>query len=82
MSFQDGKKEINRLLKFLDIELEEKLIKDIMEMCNFQKMAEEKERDEILNTYWNKDFQFFRKGKLCLFIYWYPIFLYTCILFC
>lgn len=69
MFFQDSKTEVNKLLKFLDIELEEKLKEDIMEMCNFQKMAEEKERDELLNTYWNKDFQFFRKGKHYIYIY-------------
>lgn len=60
--FQNGREELDKLLKFLGIDLDEKLKGDIIEMCGFQKMSVEKERDETLQELKKKDFQFFRKG--------------------
>ena len=62
--YQNGQEELDKLLKFLDIELDEQLKCDIIDMCGFEKMQEEKEKDEMIGPFMRKDYKFFRKGNI------------------
>lgn len=59
--FQNGLEELDKLVKFLEIELNEDLKKEIIHMCGF---------DQMLNKNWKsfdhmfkEGFVFMRKGK-------------------
>lgn len=60
--YQNGKEELDKLLKFLDIDLDEKLKCDIIEMCSFEKMQKDKGSDKMSEAFLKRDFKFYRKG--------------------
>ena len=51
------------MLKFLDVQLDDQLKKDIIEMCDFDKMKSDKEAAKTYDAFSKPDFKFFRKGK-------------------
>ena len=60
--FQNGPVEIEKLVKFLGVDMDDKLKEAILDNCNFKKMATEKTHKEVAEKWFNKDFSFFRKG--------------------
>jgi len=67
---QDGVAELDKILKFLEVELDDKLKQDIIENCGFDKMKKEKapiKMKTLLGEFTIKDMfnegkEFFRKG--------------------
>ncbi|XP_060586559.1 sulfotransferase 1B1-like [Ruditapes philippinarum] len=60
----DTHKEMDRLLKFLGVELDDKLKRDIVKECRFDVMASKPIPKEVVDTYFKDDFRIFRKGKI------------------
>lgn len=62
----DGEAELERLLNFLDIELDKQLQKDILNACGFDKMASDKFQGpkHIVDKMFRENFRFFRKGEI------------------
>lgn len=61
--YQDGLNEFDKLVKFLDVDIDEKLKHEIIDMCGFEKMQADKVFTELLNDDFLKDgYSFFRKG--------------------
>ncbi|XP_053376110.1 sulfotransferase 1E1-like [Mercenaria mercenaria] len=62
----DTENELNKLLKFLDIELDMTLKNSIIDACSFEKMTKEKElvSKELSEKIIRGGFNFFRKGKI------------------
>jgi hypothetical protein len=73
--YQNGKEELDKLLKFLDLQLDDKLKCDIIDMCGFEKMQNDKGKDKMADAFFRKDFKFYRKGifiiiiDICIAIY-------------
>ena len=63
---QDGKEELDKLLRFLDIDLDDMLKSDIIDMCGFEKMQKDKGKDKMGEMNLRKDFKFFRKGIIII----------------
>jgi len=63
---QNGVAELNNLLKFLDVDLENDLKKNIIEQCKFEVMAKEKPKLKYEFGIPPEEVQkaFFRKGSL------------------
>lgn len=56
--------ELDRLVKFLGLDIEESLKKEIQDMCEFEKMAQDRNPEMgVDKTRVNEGFTFFRKGK-------------------
>ena len=54
---------MKKLCKFLEIDLEEDLIQEILDLCDFKKMAKDKISAKLLSSgRLMNDFKFFRKG--------------------
>ncbi|XP_045172035.2 sulfotransferase 1E1-like [Mercenaria mercenaria] len=62
----DTKTELNKLLQFLDADLDITLKNGIIEACSFQNMAKEKEimSKELIQRLFKEGFRFFRKGEI------------------
>jgi hypothetical protein len=54
---------MDRLLKFLGVELDDKLKRDIVKECGLDVMASKPIPKEVVDTYFKDDFRIFRKGK-------------------
>ncbi|XP_045171746.1 sulfotransferase 1B1-like [Mercenaria mercenaria] len=57
-------KEMDRLLKFLGVEMEDGLKQQIMKMCGFESMAAKEIPKEITDIFFKKNFRIFRKGQV------------------
>ena len=54
---------MKKLCKFLEIDLEEDIIQEILDLCDFKKMAKDKISAKLLSSgRLMNDFKFFRKG--------------------
>ena len=54
---------MKKLCKFLEIDLDEDIIQDILDLCDFNKMAKDKISAKLLTSgRLVNDFKFFRKG--------------------
>lgn len=62
MCFQNGLQELKKLIKFLDVDFEDDLKKNILDMCEFKKMSS-KESGPDGPRYFKDGFTFFRKGN-------------------
>ncbi|XP_060586558.1 sulfotransferase 1B1-like [Ruditapes philippinarum] len=60
----NGIEEIEKLLKFLDVELEENLKKDILHNCGFDIMVKKQIPPAIKEMLFKSDFRFLRKGQI------------------
>ncbi|XP_053374864.1 sulfotransferase 1A1-like [Mercenaria mercenaria] len=69
----NGREELDKLLKFLDIQLDEQLKNDIIDKCGFKKMSEEKGSDKIFDIYCKPGFNFFRKGQVGDWKNWFTV---------
>ncbi|XP_052818309.1 sulfotransferase 1B1-like [Mya arenaria] len=69
---QNGMKEMERLVTFLEIDISDSLKRDILDMCGFEKMAAEKitKKEEWL---FNENFRFFRKGEVGDWKNWFTL---------
>ena len=59
--FQNGKKEVEKLVEFLEMDIPDILQRDILEMCGFEKMASDKNVEYA--GWMDTGYTFFRKGK-------------------
>ncbi|XP_053376632.1 sulfotransferase 1B1-like [Mercenaria mercenaria] len=66
----NGREELDKLLKFLDIQLDEQLKNDITDMCGFKKMTEDKAETY---EYSKPGFKFFRKGQVGDWRNWFTV---------
>ena len=60
---QDSKSEIRNLAKFLEVEVDENLVRDIDDLCSFDKMKGDKNKHEDPTGWKNKQPGMYRKGK-------------------
>jgi hypothetical protein len=60
---QDNKSEIRNLAKFLEVEVDENLVRDIDDLCSFDKMKGDKNKHEDPTEWKNKQPGMYRKGK-------------------
>ena len=52
------------MCKFLEIDIETELLKDIVHLCDFKKMADEKiPKERLQSNLFKNNFKFYRKGK-------------------
>lgn len=72
--YQNGVEELDKLARFLEVDLTDKLRDEIVEMCSIDKMQKEKPSFEELfkNIGVNNGYSFFRKGIMSLFC-WYKL---------
>ncbi|XP_053376566.1 uncharacterized protein LOC123535334 [Mercenaria mercenaria] len=70
---QNGLEEIDRLLKFLDVDLSEELKKDIIHMCGFENMANKTMPSDMEKVFFKQDFKFFRKGRVGDWKNWFTV---------
>lgn len=63
--FQNGFVEIDKLDKFLGLDVDESLKGEIIEMCDFDNMSADKKQDleQAKEKWFTNDFMFFRKGN-------------------
>lgn len=72
----NGEQELDKLLKFLEVELDDKLKQDILEACGFEKMAKEKQLllpKELSDKVFNANFNFYRKGSIGDWKNWFTV---------
>ncbi|XP_060551716.1 sulfotransferase 1C4-like [Ruditapes philippinarum] len=59
---KDEKAELDKLLAFLGVQIDDQLKQDIIEMCKFDKMKADK--GKTYEAFTKSDFEFFRKGEV------------------
>lgn len=58
-------REIDKLCKFLEVDLESEIVTEISQLCDFKKMAEYKLPKEVLQSnVFKNGFKFYRKGEI------------------
>lgn len=66
--------EMEKLCKFLEVDLEADFIKDILQLCDFKKMADEKIPKEILKSnLFKNNFRLYRKGGIGDWKNWFTV---------
>ncbi|XP_052799245.1 sulfotransferase 1B1-like [Mya arenaria] len=70
---ENGMKEIERLISFLEIDISDSLQRDILDMCGFQKMAADKMLIQDQDGFFNENFRFFRKGEVGDWKNWFTV---------
>lgn len=72
--YQNGVEELDKLARFLEVDLTDKLRDEIVEMCSIDKMQKEKPSfiELFKNIGVNNGYSFFRKGIMSLFC-WYKL---------
>lgn len=68
-----GMQEMDRLLTFLNINLDEKLKTEIFDNCGFEKMAKDKFDKNVSEIFMKPDFSFFRKGQVGDWKNWFTV---------
>lgn len=60
----NGPAEMDKVAKFLGVELDDKLKGEILKSCGFETMAERSVKEKVHEGLLKEDFQFFRKGEI------------------
>ena len=66
--FKNGPAEIDKLIKFLEVDMDDELKQAILDNCNFKKMAKDKIPVDMAEQVFKTEFNFFRKGELYKFV--------------
>lgn len=71
----NGAKELDRLLQFLGVDLDEQLKKDILDACSFERMSKEKMLGpkHLVEKAFHQGFNFFRKGEIGDWKNWFTV---------
>lgn len=70
---QNSLNEVKRLAKFLEVDLDESVLKQIDEMCQFDKMKKEKNKNENPDEWKDKEPGMYRKGQVGDWKNWFTV---------
>lgn len=70
---EDSKSEIRNLAKFLEVEVDENLVRDIDDLCSFDKMKGDKNKHEDPTGWKNKQPGMYRKGQVGDWKNWFTV---------